>query len=128
VTVVEVWTVVVVLPFETFTRTLVPGSTSAPAAGFWATTLPCGWLDGTSATSGLSPAFVSWATASLCERLIRFGTADRFPAAFLGDHRSLRLAAAALADGSLCLRGDLRADVTSASSRYPAPPGGNRLQ
>ena len=46
----------VVLPLETFSRTIEPPATRFPACGLCATTLPFGCEDGTTNAVGLNPA------------------------------------------------------------------------
>ena len=52
-------------PFETLSRTLPPTVTFVSAGGSWARTVPTALEDGTWCRSGLSPSFVSLATASV---------------------------------------------------------------
>lgn len=56
---VVVTVVVCARPLDTFSRTVVPGSTCPPAVGLWVTTRPWAWDDGMSTTFAASPAFVS---------------------------------------------------------------------
>src|SRR5947209_19894463 len=62
-------TVVVVpppVPFDTFSRTVEPLSTCAPAGGFWETTWPTGFAEGTFLSEGLRPSLVKVVTAAPC--------------------------------------------------------------
>src|SRR5436305_9392816 len=58
--------VVDAVPAETLTVTCAPLSTSFPAGGFWATTIPAGLSEGAFRRTGWSPSFVNVATALPC--------------------------------------------------------------
>src|SRR5947208_7214593 len=66
------------LPVETFSVTFEPLSTSWPAAGFCATTVPAGFADGTLCSTGFSPAPVKALTAEPCDCPTTCGTITGF--------------------------------------------------
>src|SRR5205814_1284482 len=66
------------LPVETFSVTFEPLSTSWPAAGFCATTVPAGFADGTLCSTGFSPAPVKALTAEPCDSPTTCGTSTGF--------------------------------------------------
>src|SRR3954468_24180616 len=81
VVVVVVETVVVVdgpVPVDTLSVTFEPLSTSLPAGGFWAPTVPAGRADGTLWSTGLRPAPVSAFTAEPCVWPTTCGTTTGF--------------------------------------------------